>query len=350
MNSYQDKLISIHKKLTNQSTKEDLDDFNKMIENDPENISLVQDVTTILKGSKSLDHDVFDADAAYNRFVEKVVRAENDSKINSPTTETTEPRKEPYTPKVLKLNWKNFAAAASILLIGSFFIFKLTDQQTISISEQYTSIEAKNNSKYTSEFVKLEDGSTVWLTDGSTLTVGKFNDKIRDVSITGKGYFEIAKNENAPFNIFSEKFAVTVLGTRFVVDTKMSKVSVKDGKVKVKNDNSTVELVSNQSSVLADDENLQLIEEDFKSSNTDINDNLSFDNTPLDKVIEDISKYFKVKLILSSSREWSNCTFTSGSLRNNTLEDVLTLLKFTFDCEFTTLQDKSIKVSAVKCK
>jgi transmembrane sensor len=60
-----------------------------------------------------------------------------------------------------------------------------------------------------------------------------FQIKVRKVDITGRAYFDVAKNESAPFSIKTVDFDVTVLGTSFVVDQNASEVDVISGVVKV---------------------------------------------------------------------------------------------------------------------
>ena len=66
--------------------------------------------------------------------------------------------------------------------------------------------------------LKLADGSIVWLNSESTLKFPvQFTPTCREVYLEGEAFFEIEKNEHAPFIVHSGDKTVTVLGTRFNV-------------------------------------------------------------------------------------------------------------------------------------
>ncbi len=65
----------------------------------------------------------------------------------------------------------------------------------------------------------LPDGSRVWLNSSSSLKYPTaFNSKIREVELTGEGYFEITENKEKPFVVKANKIDVKVLGTAFNVN------------------------------------------------------------------------------------------------------------------------------------
>lgn len=64
--------------------------------------------------------------------------------------------------------------------------------------------------------VSLPDGTRVTLNAGSCLSyTSEFNKSTRDVTLSGEGYFEVARDEDKPFNVNAGKCTVTVLGTKF---------------------------------------------------------------------------------------------------------------------------------------
>lgn len=100
--------------------------------------------------------------------------------------------------------------------------------------------------------VRLPDGSMVWLNAASTLKYPTFfNSAERHVELTGEGYFEIAKNAQQPFKILLPgRSEVKVVGTHFNIkayqDEPIKKVTLVEGAVEVKNDNSLKRLVPGQ--------------------------------------------------------------------------------------------------------
>tara|TARA_Y100001949_G_scaffold175748_1_gene186400 strand:- start:341 stop:1333 length:993 start_codon:yes stop_codon:yes gene_type:complete len=65
---------------------------------------------------------------------------------------------------------------------------------------------------------KLPDGSSVTVHEGGSLTMGNFED-VRSVEMTGKAYFDVARDEEKPFLIQTKSSQVRVLGTSFVVNS-----------------------------------------------------------------------------------------------------------------------------------
>ncbi|MBO9572409.1 MAG: FecR domain-containing protein, partial [Chitinophagaceae bacterium] len=83
----------------------------------------------------------------------------------------------------------------------------------------------------------LADGTRVWLNAASSITYPTaFNNKIREVSITGEAYFDVAKNKSQPFIVKTNEEQVTVLGTEFNINAypdEISKTSLINGSVKI---------------------------------------------------------------------------------------------------------------------
>lgn len=80
---------------------------------------------------------------------------------------------------------------------------------------------------------KLADGSEIALHGESTIESVNITDQIREVRLTGKAYFDIARDETRPFVIVTENARIEVLGTSFVVDatTEKTEVCVESGLV-----------------------------------------------------------------------------------------------------------------------
>ncbi len=87
---------------------------------------------------------------------------------------------------------------------------------TTAVTEPiFNTIEIPRGGKYQ---VTLPDGTKVWLNSASSLTYPtKFSNNERKVTLTGEGYFEVAKNAKAPFTVTTEDQSITVLGTHFNV-------------------------------------------------------------------------------------------------------------------------------------
>ena len=85
--------------------------------------------------------------------------------------------------------------------------------------------------------VTLPDGTKVWLNSASELHFpSRFDDSVREVSLKGEGYFDVAKNEQKPFIVHAGGTVVEVLGTRFNVSSYREepiRTALVEGSVKV---------------------------------------------------------------------------------------------------------------------
>ncbi|RED93891.1 FecR family protein [Marinoscillum furvescens] len=120
---------------------------------------------------------------------------------------------------------KSFQLAAS-LLIALGVIFMIV--QLSKVDQPFGQVVAEVTS------FDLPDGSTVTIQRGSSLTLEEFGEN-REVTLMGKGFFEIEEDASAPFIVHTEKANVRVLGTSFLVEELTEKegtcVMVSTGKV-----------------------------------------------------------------------------------------------------------------------
>ncbi len=86
--------------------------------------------------------------------------------------------------------------------------------------------------------IHLPDGSIVILNASSQLTYsGDFNRINRKIHLIGEAYFEVAKNPEIPFEVYTDDLVITAIGTSFNVNAfenkETEKVALQSGKVKI---------------------------------------------------------------------------------------------------------------------
>jgi hypothetical protein len=142
--------------------------------------------------------------------------------------------------------WMRVAASAALILsIGSvsyWFYYNRATATAEDVSVQKEGISADTLHRFNDTekpmMVLLQDGSSVVLQPGGRLSYAEtLNSKRREVTLTGKAFFEIVKNKEKPFVVYSYGLATKVLGTSFMIDAssenKDIKVEVKTGTVSV---------------------------------------------------------------------------------------------------------------------
>lgn len=183
------------------------------------------------------------------------------------------------------------AAAASVIVLLGLWWLAGQRQNTVTI---HADVGVKE--------VRLEDGSAVFLRDGSSLTYSREFDKgAREVKLTGEAFFDVTPDPGRPFRIEAAQAAVEVVGTSFSVNTNDNRVEliVKTGRVKfgANTGGEVVFVGAGERAMLAQNAVTKTI-------NADINfdawqsKQLVFNNTPLPEAAKVLSDHYKVNITL----------------------------------------------------
>ena len=132
-----------------------------------------------------------------------------------------------------------YAAAIIIFLTVATSAYFYVNQQNIgkdqqvSIEQEFRIIETQRGQKKT---IKLPDGSTERLNYESQLKIPlRFTDSFRVVYLQGHAHFEVFRDTNRPFIIYTGKSKTQVLGTSFDIktneETDETEIIVTSGKV-----------------------------------------------------------------------------------------------------------------------
>lgn len=156
-----------------------------------------------------------------------------------------------------RLRWRlpriSRLTAAAILLGAAFSLAAIVYLYT---SERLFSANAMTESTAVGErkLVKLDDGTVIWLNAASRLIYPeRFSGPVREVTLEGEAFFDVAHRQGMPFIIRSGNLKTTVLGTSFNIrayreDRTMS-VEVVTGRVKVATPEEELHLEPDQQAV-----------------------------------------------------------------------------------------------------
>ncbi|MFD2243790.1 FecR family protein [Flectobacillus roseus] len=216
---------------------------------------------------------------------------------------------------------KALSKIAALLLLGLSLVWIYNRHNTHESTLAYEELvekqddglieEANNTTK--PQLVILSDGSSVLLQPNSKLSYPKFFDKDkRNVFLQGEAFFEISKNPQRPFYVYSNEVVTKVVGTSFRIkaykDQSEVDIVVKTGKVLVssnkelKSAGKTVLLLPNQS-IRFQRENL-IFEgiETAKKVNSPENltaiesINFEFVDTPVKQIFESLEKAYLIQI------------------------------------------------------
>lgn len=253
-------------------------------------------------------------------------------------------QEEVSTAKVVRLRpaqWAMRIAAALVFVLSATFVF-----QSMNSGETYSSGDEI-------KFVQLSDGSNIWLDKNSTLTLDNtFGESQREVGLQGKAFFDIARDEARPFIIDANQVNVKVLGTSFTVDANDDTpvIAVKSGRVEVKAVAASKIITKGQQLEATVSGNLTESEVDINIAFDWTNGDLSFKDAPLSKVFADLGNHFNVEFKYRGGVNIDECPFTSRSLADTSLDDVLDILALTYDMNIEKKSETEIKLSRIRCR
>jgi len=254
-------------------------------------------------------------------------------------------RKKVYTSKpgqrIYKMRPWYWVAASILLLLASALWINL---------KHFTSENDLLTFK-TGDFVKeiaLSDGSHIWLNKNSQLVAPHiFSKSRREVSLEGEAFFEVKRDATRPFRIIAGKTSTKVLGTSFNINYNKESgnvnIIVNSGKVAFYETYSlkSKEILLPGTKGSFNSEKSQIVlssnnNPNYISWKTGI---LTFYDTPLDEVCHTLSKQFQKEIVADITN--TELTLTAN-FDNETLENILEVIKITIDIEVIQTDNKII--------
>ncbi|MDJ1506515.1 FecR family protein [Xanthocytophaga agilis] len=262
--------------------------------------------------------------------------------------------------------------AASILLIAglTLWYYKSSDTENTSVISQIESMRLIEKTNNTAQVISLalEDSSTVLLQPGSTLKYPtNFESEQREVFLTGEAFFQVARNPEKPFLVYTGDIITKVLGTSFTIKayekSSSIQVSVKTGKVSVyktvdqqkKPDAENAQtnaliLTPNQQAVYhleSKELTKSLVDNPQVLDTKNATQQLVFQNKPLTEVFAALEEVYGVD-ISYDRHVLAGCTFTADLSDNSTLQDKLTIICKTMSGSFQ-VTDTMIVITSKGC-
>ena len=203
--------------------------------------------------------------------------------------------------------------------------------------------------------LKLADGSIVWLNSESTLKFPvQFTPTCREVYLEGEAFFEIEKNEHAPFIVHSGDKTVTVLGTRFNVSAYPEdpswQVTLVQGKV-------AIQIADHEGKILQPSEQYSLNnntgEIEIKTVETELytswlDGKFYFKGYRFEDIVRKLERWYDFQMHYQQE-EIKDMYFRGVINKHNSLESMLQYLEETTDITFD-INGKIITVKKIKNK
>ncbi len=226
--------------------------------------------------------------------------------------------------KTVKISFKWAAAIAILCICGAGFYYARINDRTAP-----PSFTIQNNDISNTLVSTLEDGSIVYLTNGSALTCPEsFAPDKRIVALQGDALFDVRSSQERPFLVETETAIVEVLGTAFNIksaDKKSFTLSVQKGTVKVTlKTGGTPVFVQAGETVLMRNDQLQKMELTDQQQFDQYTQKMSFKDDRLGNIVRVINK-MSDKPIAFADSTLVNREMTITFL-NNTPADMVELL------------------------
>jgi len=240
--------------------------------------------------------------------------------------------------------WVQIAASVLVVLSVSLTIWSILDE-----SKSVELIASVGKEK-----VILNDGTLVWLQEGSKFSYYQKEDGIRHAEFTGEALFEVAKDPNNPFTIACGKIIVKVLGTSFNLKTDQESIELKvlTGKVNLSSteDKTGVNVAPNEKVIYTtkgEVERIPMKGSDVSAITAHTEYNMQFSNTTMDRVIGRIEKKFDMKVIVADNNLFK-CRITSD-FTDTSLDSTLIMLTDLLNVNYR-IDGKRVELSGEGCK
>ena len=236
---------------------------------------------------------------------------------------------------------------ASVAVAASLFLFIFRSSQEISQPTEFSmelfsevtspkQVEQTLSNGYcvvstpaaTTTLVTLSDGTRVMLNANSTLEYpASFDDaEVREVRLKGEAHFEVTKNPHRPFVVKAGEMQTQVLGTVFDVKAYRKdapKVTLMQGKVKVSNADTEVEMRPGQTATLQAD---KIVVSKASSSASDwLEGDFDMDQVTLAEAMSDIGAWYNKTVVFQSQVNMDKLIHFRFS-RRASLQEIITAL------------------------
>jgi len=288
-----------------------------------------------------------DVDRGWQRFQQiisqpVVVSPEVESENSIQKEAKVRPLHSKPVAKTIPLAWLRVAAVLLVIAGVGYWLL----MTRLSGSEPMIAQATQNEKK---DFY-LPDGSHVFLNRNSHISYGKgLKGDQRVIYLRGEAFFDVKRNPERPFVIYTSQSRVEVLGTSFTVREDASgqttEVEVVTGKVafsgKDPADTARLYLKPGLKGILNRTRGITQTRIEDPNFIAWKSDKLVFNNTSLSAVIKTMEAYFGVHIDVATDAQLIHCRYT-GDFEKPALEDMLEVLSLATHLTYEKKPDRYI--------
>ena len=228
------------------------------------------------------------------------------------------------SPATRKIAW---AAAAAVIFMGMALIYLMVDRK-VGTEQMLVQHSAGNYSG--KQYLHLPDGSTVLMNEGSSLSYEpEFGQSVREVTLMGEAYFDIAHDVSKPFIVRTGEVTTRVLGTAFNIRANGNKVvvTVTRGLVEVGENGKALAKIKPEEQITVDTYTHQ-----FTTASVDTTEEtkwkaqyLVMENITIEQAARMVEKRYQVTISFTNPQV-KNCQLTATFINNERIEKVMKVL------------------------
>lgn len=227
---------------------------------------------------------------------------------------------------------------------------KLQYREDIIVPQEikYNTINVPRGGEF---FLELADGTKVWLNSETKLRYPvQFIGNARKVELTGEAFFQVTRNEKAPFYVESGDQTVKVLGTEFNISSykedPFTYTTLVKGSVEVyKNNNPEIKQTlqpNEQSSTENGETKITKRKVDFYQYVAWKEGRFVFDDQKLEDIMKTLSKWYDVEVVFTGKNK--DIRFTGNLPRYSDFDDILKKIGKTNEIKYT-IENKKITIN-----
>ena len=237
-------------------------------------------------------------------------------------------KNEPKNNQSKSFKYISIAAVVSLLLLFVFLLINNTTKSTVSLAVSH----------------ELSDGTILKCYPEASFRVLDMDGAFREVSVKGKVFFDVKKDESKPFIVRVGNTKITVLGTSFSVE------SIKKGTTEIMVTSGIVEIQhSSMSAMLEEGDKVKIDEKRGKIEQSKIMDYNSlawaseifyFDGHQLGEVKTLLEEVFDLQVIFED-QGMKNC-FLSATFNQKSVTEIAHAISTTFGWDYKLEKGKLI--------
>lgn len=176
--------------------------------------------------------------------------------------------------------------------------------------------------------ITLSDGTMVWLNADSKLVYPEhFNNKVREVSLTGEAYFKVAHDAAHPFIVKTAGISTKVLGTEFNVKAYKpndTHITLIEGKVQLSTQHTLRNIIPGEDGAF-NGKDLRVSEVDTERFTAWRNGDFYFDDETFLTIAQEIGRWYNVSVVFNDPEKMNTRLFFAAP-KNDGIQDIVEIL------------------------